>query len=104
MFAPRRVPPCFTASVDASYNFMNDTGPLAVPIPGLPSLVTSILAGVTSPVDQVLASVLATLGIRLIQGFHLSRPLPHEQATKLLAESMSADRRTPGAAPAALVA
>jgi uncharacterized membrane protein len=42
-------------------------GPLAVPIPGLPSLVTSILAGVTSPVDQVLASVLATLGIGLGQ-------------------------------------
>jgi diguanylate cyclase (GGDEF)-like protein len=47
---------------------------------------------------------LDALGIRLIQGFHLTRPLPHEQATKLLAESMSADRRTPGAAPVALVA
>ncbi len=32
MFAPRRVPPCFTASVDASYTSMNDTGPDATPI------------------------------------------------------------------------
>ena len=32
MFAPRRVPPCFTASVLASYSFMNDTGPLATPV------------------------------------------------------------------------
>jgi hypothetical protein len=27
MFAPRRVPPCFTASVDASYSCMNEMGP-----------------------------------------------------------------------------
>ncbi len=32
MLAPRRVPPCFTASVDASYSFMNDTGPDATPV------------------------------------------------------------------------
>ena len=32
MFAPRRVPPCLTTSVDASYSRMNDTGPLATPI------------------------------------------------------------------------
>ena len=32
MFAPRRVPPCFTASVDASYNFMKEIGPLATPV------------------------------------------------------------------------
>jgi hypothetical protein len=32
MFAPRRVPPCFTTSVDASYSDMNDTGPEATPI------------------------------------------------------------------------
>ena len=31
MFAPRRVPPCFTASVLASYSFMKETGPDAVP-------------------------------------------------------------------------
>jgi hypothetical protein len=32
MFAPRRVPPCFTTSVDASYSFMKLTGPDATPI------------------------------------------------------------------------
>src|SRR6266540_3067954 len=32
MLAPRRVPPCFTTSVEASYSFMNDTGPEATPI------------------------------------------------------------------------
>ena len=32
MLAPRRVPPCFTASVDASYSFMNETGPDATPV------------------------------------------------------------------------
>src|SRR5437773_4572834 len=32
MLAPRRVPPCFTTSVDASYSFMNDTGPEATPM------------------------------------------------------------------------
>ena len=32
MFAPRRVPPCFTASVDASYSFMKEIGPDATPV------------------------------------------------------------------------
>src|SRR5213080_2574070 len=32
MLAPRRVPPCLTTSVEASYSFMNDTGPEATPI------------------------------------------------------------------------
>ncbi len=32
MLAPRRVPPCFTTSVEASYSFMNDTGPDATPM------------------------------------------------------------------------
>ena len=32
MLAPRRVPPCFTASVDASNSFMNETGPEATPM------------------------------------------------------------------------
>ena len=31
MLAPRRVPPCFTTSVEASYSFMKDTGPEATP-------------------------------------------------------------------------
>ena len=32
MLAPRRVPPCFTTSVDASYSDMKDTGPDATPM------------------------------------------------------------------------
>ena len=32
MLAPRRVPPCFTTSVEASYSFMKETGPEATPI------------------------------------------------------------------------
>ncbi len=32
MFAPRRVPPCFTTSVEPSYSFMKLTGPLATPM------------------------------------------------------------------------
>ena len=32
MLAPRRVPPCFTTSVEASYSFMNETGPEATPM------------------------------------------------------------------------
>ena len=32
MLAPRRVPPCFTTSVEASYSVMNETGPEATPM------------------------------------------------------------------------
>ena len=32
MLAPRRVPPCFTTSVEASNRLMNETGPEATPI------------------------------------------------------------------------
>jgi len=32
MLAPRRVPPCFTTSVDASNSDIKDTGPDATPI------------------------------------------------------------------------
>lgn len=42
-------------------------GPLALPIPGLGATVAGILAGVTAPVDQVLASLLATLGVNVGQ-------------------------------------
>ena len=40
---------------------------LGLPIPGLGATVAGILSGVTSPVDQVLASVLATLGVGIGQ-------------------------------------
>jgi hypothetical protein len=32
MLAPRRVPPCFTTSVEASNRLMNETGPEATPM------------------------------------------------------------------------
>lgn len=32
MFAPRRVPPCLTTSVEASNRLMNETGPDATPM------------------------------------------------------------------------
>ncbi|WP_407168910.1 pilus assembly protein TadG-related protein [Bradyrhizobium sp. ORS 111] len=44
-----------------------NVGPLALPIPGLGATVASILNAVTSPVDQVLASLLATLGVSIGQ-------------------------------------
>jgi len=40
---------------------------LGLPIPGLGATVAGILSGVTSPVDQVLASALATLGVGIGQ-------------------------------------
>jgi uncharacterized membrane protein len=44
-----------------------NVGPLGVPLPGLPSLVTNLIASDTGVIDQVLASVLATLGIGIGQ-------------------------------------
>ena len=38
-------------------------GPLGLPVPGLGSTVTGIISGATSSIDQVLASVLAMLGV-----------------------------------------
>ena len=42
-----------------------NVGPLGLPIPGLGATVAGILNGVTSPVDQVLASLLAALGVKI---------------------------------------
>ena len=38
-------------------------GPLGLPVPGLAPLVTGIIAGASGSIDQVIASVLATLGV-----------------------------------------
>ena len=40
-----------------------NVGPLGLPVPGLGGTVTGIIGGATGSIDQVLASVLATLGI-----------------------------------------
>jgi uncharacterized membrane protein len=44
-----------------------NVGPLGLPIPGLGSTVTGIIGGATGSVDQVIASVLATLGVAVGQ-------------------------------------
>ncbi|MBS0527981.1 MAG: hypothetical protein JSS22_01140 [Proteobacteria bacterium] len=44
-----------------------NVGPLGLPIPGLGGTVTGIIGGATASIDQVLASVLATLGVGLGQ-------------------------------------
>jgi uncharacterized membrane protein len=42
-------------------------GPLGLPVPGLGATVANLLAGATSPIDQLLATVLATLGVGIGQ-------------------------------------
>jgi len=44
-----------------------NVGPLGLPIPGLGATVSGILSGATGSIDQVLASVLATLGVGIGQ-------------------------------------
>ncbi|MDH2380865.1 hypothetical protein [Bradyrhizobium sp. CER78] len=44
-----------------------NVSPLGVPIPGLGATASGILNDVTSPVDQILASLLATLGVSIGQ-------------------------------------
>ncbi|WP_139864742.1 pilus assembly protein TadG-related protein [Bradyrhizobium ivorense] len=56
-----------TSSLLGDLSLTIGVGPLGLPIPGLGGLVTGILNGVTGPIDQVLASLLATLGVGLGQ-------------------------------------
>jgi uncharacterized membrane protein len=56
-----------TASLLGDLSLAVHVGPLGIPIPGLGSTVTGIIGGATSSVDQVLASVLATLGVGIGQ-------------------------------------
>ncbi|QPF86266.1 hypothetical protein IC762_08235 [Bradyrhizobium genosp. L] len=56
-----------TGSLLGDLSLQINLGPLGLPIPGLGGLVTGILNGVTSPVDQVLATLLSTLGIGIGQ-------------------------------------
>ncbi|MFB9264123.1 pilus assembly protein TadG-related protein [Bradyrhizobium erythrophlei] len=56
-----------TSSLLGDLSLNVNLGPLALPIPGLGSTVAGILSGATSSVDQVLASVLATLGVGIGQ-------------------------------------
>jgi uncharacterized membrane protein len=56
-----------TASLLGDLSLTINVGPLGLPLPGLGSTVTGIIAGATSSVDQLLASVLATLGVGIGQ-------------------------------------
>ena len=56
-----------TGSLLGDLSLSVNVGGLGLGIPGLGGLVTGILNGVTSPVDQVLASLLSTLGIGIGQ-------------------------------------
>jgi uncharacterized membrane protein len=56
-----------TASLLGDLSLTINVGPLGLPVPGLGSTVTGIIAGATSSVDQLLASVLATLGVGIGQ-------------------------------------
>jgi len=56
-----------TSSLLGNLALTVNVGPLGLPIPGLGSTVAGILSGATSSVDQLLASVLATLGVGIGQ-------------------------------------
>jgi uncharacterized membrane protein len=61
----------FTASLTGSLlgdlSLQINVGPLGLPIPGLGGAVTVIIGGATASIDQVLAQVLATLGVGIGQ-------------------------------------
>ena len=56
-----------TGSLLGDLSLSVNVGPLGLPIPGLGGTVTGIIGGATASVDQVLASVLATLGVGIGQ-------------------------------------
>jgi uncharacterized membrane protein len=56
-----------TASLLGDLSLKVNVGPLGLPIPGLGPTVTGIIGGATASIDQVLASVLATLGVGIGQ-------------------------------------
>lgn len=56
-----------TGSLLGDLSLAINIGPLGLPIPGLGSLVTGIISAATGSVDQLLASVLASLGIGIGQ-------------------------------------
>lgn len=52
-----------TASLLGDLSLKVQVGPLGLPIPGLGGLVSGIIGGATGSIDQLLAQVLATLGV-----------------------------------------
>jgi uncharacterized membrane protein len=56
-----------TASLFGDLSLNVQVGPLGLPIPGLGGLVTGIIGNATGSIDQLLAQVLATLGVGIGQ-------------------------------------
>ncbi|MCB1392971.1 pilus assembly protein TadG-related protein [Nitrobacter sp.] len=56
-----------TASLLGDLSLKINVGPLGLPIPGLGPTVTGIIGGATASIDQLLAQVLATLGVGIGQ-------------------------------------
>jgi uncharacterized membrane protein len=56
-----------TSSLLGDLSLSVNVGPLGLPIPGLGATVTGIIGGATGSLDQLLASVLATLGVGIGQ-------------------------------------
>ncbi|WP_309773214.1 pilus assembly protein TadG-related protein [Nitrobacter vulgaris] len=56
-----------TASLLGDLSLKINVGPLGLPVPGLGPAVTGIISGATASIDQVLAQVLATLGVGIGQ-------------------------------------
>ncbi|MBR1248034.1 hypothetical protein JQ609_14010 [Bradyrhizobium sp. AUGA SZCCT0169] len=56
-----------TSSLLGDLSLSVNVGPLGLPVPGLGSTVSGILGGATGSIDQLLASVLATLGVGIGQ-------------------------------------
>ncbi len=56
-----------TGSLLGNLTLTVNVGPLTLPIAGLGALVSGILSGATGTVDQLLASVLQTLGVGIGQ-------------------------------------
>ena len=56
-----------TSSLLSDLSLTVNAGPLSIPIPGIGSTVSGVIGGATSSVDQLLAAVLATLGVGIGQ-------------------------------------
>lgn len=56
-----------TSSLLGDLSLAVNVGPLGLPVPGLGSTVSGILSGATGSIDQLLASVLGTLGVGIGQ-------------------------------------
>ena len=52
-----------TSSLLGDLSLTVQVGPLGLPIPGIGGVVSGIIGGATAPIDQIIASTLAALGV-----------------------------------------